>query len=217
MAGKKYTTKTQCIIEGCLTLGTRPLGMCLKHWTRWERHADPFWKDHKVITRPVGETAEERFWSRVDKSEGQGPKGDCWEWVGMPSHRYGSFTFKGVKHAAHRFALELKLGEPLGDGLFACHTCDNTRCCRPEHLFAGTAEDNTKDMWAKGRANPIRPYMPAKGAKVRTAKLTDEQVIELRQRRKNREKLSDLADVYGITVSQVWRISSGGAWTHLEV
>lgn len=214
MAVKKSITKAKCIIEGCVDIGTRSLGMCLKHWTRWERHADPFWKDGQTVHKALGETPEERFWTRVDKSEGQGPNGDCWEWKGMPSHKYGEFTFKGVKYAGHRFALELKLGGPIPEGHMACHTCDNTRCVRPDHLFAGTQQDNMRDMWAKGRARPVPPPVQ-RGENNRTAKLSSVEVQELRMRRQNKEKLTDLAEAYGITVSQVWQIASGRAWTHL--
>lgn len=37
-----------------------------------------------------------------------------------------------------------------------CHHCENRRCVRPGHLFLGTALDNTRDMFAKGRANKTR-------------------------------------------------------------
>lgn len=215
MAVKKSTTKVKCIIEGCVDKGTRSLGMCLKHWTRWERHADPFWKDGYKVHKALGETPEERFWTRVDKSEGQGPNGDCWEWKGMPSHKYGGFTFKGVKYAGHRFALELKLGGPIPEGQMACHTCDNTRCVRPDHMFAGTPLDNMRDMILKGRRAPSLPINPARGERVRTAKLSTRDVEEMRERRRNKEKLNDLAADYGITASQVWRIASGRAWKHL--
>ena len=215
MAGRRITQKQQCIIEGCLKTGDRGREMCVKHWTRWTRHADPFWKDNAVITKTVGDTVEERFWSRVDKTPGFGKDGDCWEWIGMPSAKYGEFSFKGRRYGSHRFALELRLGRSISEGLMACHTCDNTRCVRPDHLFEGTPLENMQDMWAKGRANPIRPYNAAKGAKVRTAKLTDDKVLELRKRRRNKEKLGDLALAYDITVSQVWQIASGRSWKHL--
>lgn len=42
---------------------------------------------------------------------------------------------------------------PIPKGKFVCHTCDYRRCINPEHLFLGTAQDNTNDMIVKGRDN----------------------------------------------------------------
>ena len=32
-----------------------------------------------------------------------------------------------------------------------CHTCDNTACCNPNHLFEGTHLENMQDKVRKGR------------------------------------------------------------------
>ena len=39
----------------------------------------------------------------------------------------------------------------IPDGLVLCHTCDNPRCVRPDHLFPGTMMDNIQDAKRKGR------------------------------------------------------------------
>lgn len=99
---------------------------------------------------------EDRFWAKVDRSGGPDA---CWPWKNKPNNQgYGIFTFmqngKTFHMCASRYALMTRLG-PLPDRIFACHNCpggDNSLCCNPDHLFPGTAKDNTRDMMAKGRA-----------------------------------------------------------------
>jgi hypothetical protein len=59
-----------------------------------------------------------------------------------------------VSHAqprlAHRMSWEMHFG-PIPEGMLVLHHCDVRRCVRPDHLFLGTARDNTRDMIAKGR------------------------------------------------------------------
>lgn len=91
---------------------------------------------------------EERFWEFVDwANEG------CWNWHGFIGvNGYGHLRYHGKPMDAHRVAYILAHG-PIPDGFFVCHTCDNPKCCRPEHLYAGTAADNVHDREAHGRGN----------------------------------------------------------------
>ena len=99
----------------------------------------------------------ERFWSKVEKT-----KDGCSLWTGAVSNNgYGAAYVPGRgMDKAHRVAWELTSG-PIPKGLLVCHRCDvkhpvgdtsYRRCIEPEHLFLGTARDNTQDMYAKGRA-----------------------------------------------------------------
>src|SRR3990167_6095829 len=94
---------------------------------------------------------ENDFWVKVEKSPG------CWVWNASLMRRgYGVYTFRlghkqpKQRYRAHRFAWELING-PIPDGFMVCHSCDNKKCVRPDHLFLGTAKDNTQDALLKNR------------------------------------------------------------------
>jgi hypothetical protein len=90
----------------------------------------------------------ERFWSKVNKSDG------CWTWTGSKTTAGYGLIWNGKDTSApvyvHRLSWELHFGE-IPDGLSVCHRCDNPTCVRPDHLFLGTDKDNSDDKITKGR------------------------------------------------------------------
>ena len=56
----------------------------------------------------------------------------------------------GKTVSAHRFSYMIANGE-IPVGMFICHKCDVKGCVNPEHLYAGTHEDNTRDIVDRGR------------------------------------------------------------------
>jgi len=102
-------------------------------------------------------TAEERFWSRVNKTDA------CWLWTGYRDpNGYGSLGVDCKNRLAHRFSFELHNGA-IPAGLFICHKCDVPSCVNPNHLFAGTQKENMMDCSRKGRAPRQQNKTCAKG------------------------------------------------------
>lgn len=84
------------------------------------------------------QTLEERFWSKVDKTE------DCWLWrAGKFWHGYGQFSVNNKSRYAHRVAYELEFG-PVPDGMQLDHLCRVRLCVRPSHLEAVTQTENIR-------------------------------------------------------------------------
>src|SRR5580658_194886 len=91
---------------------------------------------------PKAKPLEEKFWSKVNKTE------TCWLWTGyLDKNGYGSFTF-GKHNAtnckkAYRMAWELING-PTEKGLHLHHTCRNRKCVNPAHLEPMPPSDHAR-------------------------------------------------------------------------
>lgn len=82
--------------------------------------------------------------------------GHCWIWQGsFFQSGYGRFFSHQIAYRAHRVAFIIAYGTIPEDKII-CHKCDNPRCVNPEHLWAGSSKENTRDMIEKGRTNRQR-------------------------------------------------------------
>jgi hypothetical protein len=145
----------------------------------------------------------QRFWSKVKIVDDDT---SCWEWQAGTTDGYGKFHVGPGNDRAHRVAYRLERG-PIEPGKDVMHKCDNRLCCRPDHLQLGTRAQNTHDMVSKGRQ--------ARGAKKWTAKLSEEQVLQLRQRHTQGETLARLAPEFGISPKNASQIVCGDTWKHV--
>ena len=93
----------------------------------------------------------EKFWKRVAKGSPEG----CWDWLGGTASGYGKISWQGKVVSAHRLAYTLTYGE-IQQGMCVMHTCDNPRCCNPQHLTLGTVKDNNRDRRDKQRSHTDR-------------------------------------------------------------
>jgi hypothetical protein len=173
---------------------------------------------HMSMTDKELERARARFWSKVIIQRGDG----CWLWDGQSDYDkgYGRFSLdnkKNRKMSAHRASWVLNRGS-IPSGLLVCHTCDNPPCVRPDHLFLGTALDNTRDMMRKGRSGyqryPERYNTPLLRQIRREifGRLTDEQVMEIRT---SLASYSELARRFGLADVSIRNIRRGRRYAHL--
>jgi hypothetical protein len=108
--------------------------------------------------------------------------------------------------SAHRASYELHIGS-IAEGLVIRHTCDNPPCVNPDHLVAGTPEQNTQDMLDRNRQ--------AKGMSVPTCKLAPEQVVEIRAALGAGRTQKEVASIYGVSPATISGIHLGRTWKWL--
>lgn len=148
----------------------------------------------------------------------------CWLWTApVTAAGYGKIAIPGKKSvSAHRMAYELTVG-PIPAGLMVCHHCDIKRCVNPDHLFLGTARDNSHDAMKKGllphgptAAVNRHPETRARGERQGAAKLTDAQVREIKRiLRAGLLSQRSLARLLGVSERTIGWIANGKRWTHI--
>jgi|ERR1051326_4475122 hypothetical protein len=152
----------------------------------------------------------EEFWKSYTVAEN-----GCWIWNKRLSARgYGRVKMAGAGKTthAHRVAFILTKGE-IPNGMRACHKCDNPPCINPDHIFLGTAWDNTQDMLRKGR------HWVHCGESHGMSKLTAESVKRARIAYATNHSLAlvkQLANKFNVHVRVLQKAIKGDTWKHVE-
>ena len=156
------------------------------------------------------------------------PNSGCWLWIQQVTMgNYGRFIANKKRYQAHRFSFEL-YKKPISIGLSVCHSCDNTLCVNPDHLFEATQKENMQDMIKKKRAwfhksnggrnnrkggRRIGSTCPSmRGNKNPNSKLTEDQVRYIRSSTKCPAEISLF---FGIGKTTVRDIRSRRLWKYL--
>ena len=197
-----------CSVSDCGEV-VRAKGLCGRHYQR-ARAGLPM----EAVPRYSIEPIEARFWKRVDKRKPH----ECWLWTGSVNHNgYGLMPVAdGKLRRAHRFSYQLAKG-PIPDGpgfhgFCVCHTCDNRLCVNPAHLYLGTQAENLADMRSKMRGK----ISHRQGSAHHKAKLTEADVVEMREGFARGETGVSLARRYGVSVCVAIKIKHRKLWKHVS-
>lgn len=129
----------------------------------------------------------------------------CWIWQGFKDRDgYGRMRLRGAERFVHRISYEAWVA-PLEDGKVIMHMCDTPACCNPDHLRQGTRADNNADCAAKGR----KP----KGSKNGNARLTEYQVLKIREWYSQGMSQEELSKIFNISRVQIRKIINYQNWS----
>lgn len=126
------------------------------------------------------------------------------------SHRmekgYARLVRQGKDVFCHRYIYEELFGE-IPEGLVVRHKCDNPACINPEHLELGTIIDNNNDKLLRNRQT--------KGEDIKISKLTEKQVLKIREEYKEIKSSRILAKKYNVDKATILDIIKRKTWKHI--
>lgn len=190
-----------CSVSGCEREAEKK-GLCAMHYRRVQRG------------KPIGPANSTRILNaRIPWLESMiGHKGDeCVFWPFAYTNKYGKVDTKAVGNIpANRLMCILAHGEPPSKEHEAAHSCGVAGCLNPNHLSWKTVRANAQDRILHGTSG--------RGSKNPQAKLTEEQVIQIRERLKSGKRGVGrrLSEEYGVSPSQISMINRRDKWGWLQ-
>jgi len=150
-----------------------------------------------------------RFWnkSKIPKDYEIG----CWVWIACKDKDgYGFFRLNGKNIRAHRFVYEYYKGI-IPSNTLVLHSCDNTSCISPYHLFLGTNQDNMLDKVQKQRCNSKH------GEECHYSKLSENDVICILEGIQNGKftNIHSITNTYNISHNPIHDILNGKSWKNI--
>jgi len=141
----------------------------------------------------------------------------CWPWQGfVGSNGYGQATFYGHLTSAHRAVFMASHRIRLKKSQFVLHRCDNPACCRLSHLYVGTHAENMRDcMERKRHVSFVKPETFVRGSKCHLAKITESDVLRIREMCALGFKGREIAEIFPITITAVFKIKHRKCWKHV--
>lgn len=144
-----------------------------------------------------------RFWSYTVAQ----PSG-CIDWVGGLVDGYGWFNHCKERpegeQQAHRLSWSIANNCAVPESMLILHSCDRRCCVNPSHLRPGSHKENMLEMRERKRS-PNNA-----GMKNPRCKLTDDQVAEIRVRKKTQgEPYALIAKDYDVTPEMTSMICRG--------
>lgn len=190
--------RTTPILKNCQNCGIE----FLAKWQagRAQRHQLHCGKACYTLHQNRLEHRQALFWAQVEKTP------TCWLWTGWKLNTgYGETSLRQRKITVHRLSYIWAYGE-IPKGKLIMHTCDTPLCVRPDHLRVGTDATNHADMVSKMRHTW--------GAKNKHAKLTEDQVREIRTLR-GQLTHREIAARYGVSQPTINALLVGRTWRYI--
>lgn len=195
-----------CLVDGCIKNAHRDangkLGYCCMHYKRFKAHGNPL--TVKVTPSPALDWIAEHA----------GYKGDgCLEWPfahGEDGYGRVRVARTGSTMTASRFMCVLAHGDSPSPKHEAAHSCGlgHQGCVNPKHLYWATSKENHADKIIHETTN--------RGERYGLAKLTESDVIKIRQMAAKRIPQKEIAALFGIDQSHVSDIHRRERWGWLD-